>query len=93
MTSKHFGIGVVGTGWVAGAHVDNFKRVAGTEVVAVCSRSAESAKRFAAEKGLANAATFSDLKAFLKHPGLDVVVLATPHPNHPAPRHKALIAP
>lgn len=84
VAAKSFGIGIVGTGWVAGAHVDNFRRVPGTEVVAVCSRSEESARRFVAEKQLANAATFTDLKAFLMHPGLDIVVLATPHPSHPA---------
>jgi predicted dehydrogenase len=81
---KTLGIGVIGTGWVAGAHVDNFKRVAGTEMVAVCSRKLESAKRFLAEKQLEHAAPYEDLARFLAHPGLDVVVIATPHPNHPA---------
>ena len=82
--AKPLGIGVIGTGSVAGAHVDNFKRVAGTEIVAVCSRSEEGAKRFIVDRHLEHADPYADLKAFLAHAGLDVVVIATPHPNHPA---------
>ena len=81
---RPLGIGIVGTGWVAGAHADNFKRTAGTRLVAVCSRSDEGARRFIAEKALSDAAPFSSLRDFLKHPELDVVVIATPHPDHPA---------
>ena len=81
---KALGSGIVGTGWVAGAHVDNFKKVAGTEIVAVCSRSLERAKQFVADRQLQHAAPYADLKRFLGHAGLDVVVIATPHPSHPA---------
>jgi predicted dehydrogenase len=80
---KALGIGVIGTGWVAGAHVDNFKRVPGAEVVAVCSRSEESARKFIAAKQLEHAAAYAELRRFLAHAGLDVVVIATPHVNHP----------
>ena len=61
-TAKTLGVGVLGTGWVAGAHVDNFKKVAGTEVVAVCSRREESARKFIADKALQHAAAYTDLK-------------------------------
>lgn len=81
---KPLGIGIIGTGWVAGAHADHWKKVAGAEIVAVCSRREESARSFVADKQLAHAAPYADLKRFLAHAGLDVVVLATPHPNHPA---------
>ena len=81
---KSLGIGVIGTGWVAGAHVDHWRKVAGCEIVAVCSRREENAKKFIADKKLDHAAGYADLKRFLGHSGLDVVVLATPHPNHPA---------
>jgi len=83
-SAKSVGIGIVGTGWVAGAHVDHFTRIPGVEVVAVCSRQMESARRFIAGRKLAHAVAYADLKQFLKHSGLDAVVLATPHPNHPA---------
>jgi predicted dehydrogenase len=81
---KPLGIGIIGTGWVAGSHVDNFKRTSGTRLVAVCSRKLESARRFIAEKSLVDATPFEDVKKLLKHKGLDVVVIATPHPDHPA---------
>jgi predicted dehydrogenase len=84
VAERPLGIGVVGTGWVAGAHADNFRRTAGTRVVAVCSRFEANARRFIAEKGLADAAPFDDLKKFLAVKELDVVVLATPHDRHPA---------
>lgn len=78
------GIGFVGTGWVAGAHIDAFKGIAGCEIVALCSRKKSRAEERIAHLGLAQAAAFSDLDKFLAHPGLDVVVVCTPHPNHPA---------
>jgi len=81
---KRFGMGVIGTGWMAGAHIDNFKQIDGCEVVAVCSRKLASAEAKIAAHGLAGAAPYVDLKKFLKHDGLDIVVICTPHPNHPA---------
>jgi predicted dehydrogenase len=31
-------VGLVGLGWVAGAHIDTFKSIKGARVTAVCSR-------------------------------------------------------
>jgi predicted dehydrogenase len=81
--ARGLGIGVVGTGWVAGAHLDTFKQIAGCKVVAVCSRDVRKAAEKIERHGVA-AQPYGDLKKFLKHPGLDVVVICTPHPNHPA---------
>ena len=38
MTVNHLNVGIVGLGWVAGAHIDAFKAVTGADVTAVCSR-------------------------------------------------------
>ena len=81
---KSFGVGIVGTGWVAGAHIDTFKKIPGCEVVAVTSRELDRAKKKIKEHKLDNATPYDDLKRFLKHDGLDIVVICTPHPNHPA---------
>ncbi len=81
---KTLGIGVIGTGWVAGAHIDTFKKIDGCEIVAVCSRKLASAEAKIAAHGLTGATPYGDQKKFLKHDGLDVVVICTPHPNHPA---------
>jgi predicted dehydrogenase len=83
-TIESFGVGIIGTGWVAGAHIDNFKRIAGCQVVAILSRDKAKARAKAAEHGVRAAAAYDDLEAFLSHPGLDIVVVCTPHPSHPA---------
>jgi predicted dehydrogenase len=83
MTST-LGVGIVGTGWVAGAHIDNFARIAGCAIVAVCSRNkARAAAKIASHK-LRDATPYDNLGRFLDHPGLAIVVVCTPHPNHPA---------
>lgn len=81
---KELGVGVIGTGWVAGAHIDNFKAIKGCKVVALCSRDLERARAKARAHGVPDAEAYDDLGDFLKHPGLDIVVICTPHPKHPA---------
>ena len=81
---RTLGVGIIGTGWVAGAHVDNFRQIAGCEIVAICSRSKQRAAAKIAELGLTGAEAYGRLDAFLAHDGLDIVVICTPHPNHPA---------
>lgn len=83
-TTETLGVGIIGTGWVAGAHIDNFKKIAGCDVVAITSRSKAKARAKADEHGARAATAYDDLDAFLRHPGLDIVVVCTPHPNHPA---------
>src|SRR5947207_1669340 len=83
-TTDNLGVGILGTGWVAGAHIDNFKKVPGCDVVAINSRDKARARAKAAEHGVRAAAAYDDLGEFLAHPGLDIVVICTPHPNHPA---------
>lgn len=84
MAKKTLGIGIIGTGWVAGAHVDNFKQIPGCHIVAVSSRKRTRALEFICQKELADAAGYDRVADLLKHDGLDVVVICTPHPNHPA---------
>lgn len=81
--AKHLGIGVIGTGWVAGAHIDTFSHIADCSVVAVCSRDRQKAAAKIARHKL-TAQPYDSVAEFLKHPGLDVAVICTPHPNHPA---------
>lgn len=84
MAKKILGVGFIGTGWVAGSHIDNFKQIAGCRIVAVCSRLKARAQEKIAAHGLEHASAYDDLSAFLKEDGLDIVVICTPHPNHPA---------
>jgi predicted dehydrogenase len=82
--SKTLKVGVIGTGWVAGAHIDNFGKLDGCQVAAICSRSKARAERKIAEHHLPHAVAYDSLKAFLAHDGLDIVVIATVHAEHPA---------
>lgn len=49
---KELGVGIVGTGWVAAEHIKAFKNNPRTRVVALCSRTTESARAKAAECGI-----------------------------------------
>lgn len=69
--------GVAGTGGMAAAFLDDFAHVPGAELVAVGSRTLERAREFAAERG-GVAMTYADVVAA----DLDVLYIATPHPQH-----------
>src|ERR671910_363657 len=69
--------GIAGTGGMAAAFLDDFAHVPGAELVAVGSRTLERAQAFAATWGGA-AMTYADLVAA----DLDVLYIATPHPQH-----------
>lgn len=62
--------------------VQDFPHVPGAELVAVASRSAERAKAFAADHGITRA--HDSYRAILDDDGVDVVYIATPHPQHRA---------
>lgn len=74
--------GIVGPGRIAGKVVGDFPHVPGAEVVAVASRSIDRAEAFAAEHGITRAhGAYRDL---LDDPDVDVLYVATPHPQHRA---------
>jgi predicted dehydrogenase len=74
-------IGIVGLGWVAGAHIETFKHVAGARVTAICSRRRHSPEALQATYGLPLRA-YTDFEAMLADPDIDVVDICTPHPFH-----------
>lgn len=75
-------VGLVGLGWVAGAHIETFKNVEGANVTAVCSRrdldEAELEKQFGIPLKV-----YQDYDEMLKDPSLDIIDICTPHPFHP----------
>jgi predicted dehydrogenase len=79
--TTRFGILIHGAGWVASQHAAAFSNNPHAEVVAVSSRSKNSADKLVAEHQL-NAATFDNLDAALAHPGVDVVCICTPQHVH-----------
>jgi predicted dehydrogenase len=82
--------GVVGPGRIASKVVRDFAHVPGAEVVAVASRSAERAKAFATEHGIAR--VHDSYRTILDDDGVDVLYIATPHPQHRAVTLAALRA-
>lgn len=69
---------VAGTGSMAEAFLPDFAHVPGSEVVAIGSRSAERAGEFAARHGVPLGVSYADLL----DTDVDVIYLATPHPQH-----------
>ncbi len=74
--------GVVGPGRIASKVVQDFPHVPGAQAVAVASRSAERAQAFAAAHGLPRA--HGSYRAIVDDPDVDVLYIATPHPQHRA---------
>ena len=78
---SHLNVGIVGLGWVAGAHIDAFKAVTGADVAAVCSRRTHDDGELSARFGTP-LRSFVDYEAMLADPGIHVVDICTPHPFH-----------
>lgn len=75
-------IGIVGLGWVAGAHIETFKHVTGARVTAVCSRRKQKPSELQAKYGIP-LKVYSDYDLMLADPEIDVIDICTPHPFHP----------
>lgn len=79
---EKFGVGIVGTGWVSGEYIRAFEADPRTEVRALVSREKDRAHAKAEEFGLTRARAYEHLERMLDDPGIQIVVLATPHPLH-----------
>jgi predicted dehydrogenase len=73
--------GVVGPGRIARKVAADFPHVPSASLTAVASRSKERAQAFADEFGLTSV---HDYRTILEDPDVDVLYLATPHPQHRA---------
>jgi predicted dehydrogenase len=82
--------GVVGPGRIASKVVGDAPLVPNAEFVAVASRSAERAAAFAAEHDIPRA--YDSYQAILDDDGVDVLYIATTHPQHRAIALAALAA-
>jgi predicted dehydrogenase len=74
--------GIIGPGRIASRVIKDIPYVAGAEAVAVASRSTERAQGFASEHGLRRAC--GSYHEILNDEDVDVVYIATPHPQHHA---------
>lgn len=71
--------GILATGGIAGAFASDL-RTAGLDLVAVGSRSQESADAFAARFDIAHA--HPSYEALVSDPDIDIIYVSTPHPMH-----------
>ena len=74
--------GILGPGRIAIKFAAGLRAAAGARLVAVGSRSAERAERFAAEHGAARA--HAGYEALAADPDVHAIYVATPHPQHAA---------
>ncbi|MGQ9530474.1 MAG: Gfo/Idh/MocA family protein [Candidatus Bathycorpusculaceae bacterium] len=74
------GVAVVGVGFVGGqAHVPSFKKIEGSELIALCARTEKRVKPLAEKYGVPYTLDYDKL---LENPKLDAVVLSVPTPLH-----------
>ncbi len=71
---------VIGTNWITGALIDAGRTVDGFEVVAACSRSAETGRAFADRHGIARLHT--SVADLANDPDVDAVYIASPNSLH-----------
>jgi UDP-N-acetyl-2-amino-2-deoxyglucuronate dehydrogenase len=77
-----YGFGIVGCGMIAGFHAQAIEAMKDGYLACVFSRSKTNADRVAR---VHNCSSYQDYKAFLAHPGLDIVAIATPSGAHLEP--------
>lgn len=76
------GWGILGTGWIAERFCTALRASTTQRIAAVASRSQQRAEEFGAAMGAER--SHGSLDAMLADPAVDVVYVATPHPNHHA---------
>jgi predicted dehydrogenase len=74
-------VGVVGLGWVAGAHIAAFNQIPGARVTAVCSRRELDETQLATQYG-APLKAYRAYEDMLRDPSIHVIDICTPHPLH-----------
>jgi predicted dehydrogenase len=81
MSVKPLQVGIIGIGLYATvAHVPQLRATGMAEVIAVSRRNAERLEFIRQQLGIPYA--YTDWRELLKHPGLDAVVISTPHHVH-----------
>lgn len=81
MSSQKIGVGIIGAGgWAKYGHIPALRTLDDFEIVAVSSRRQETADKLAAELGIAHG--LGDYQALVEHPGVELVVIPAPAPEH-----------
>lgn len=75
-------IGIIGTGWIAEAHIESYKRMKDVKVVAMADLIPGKAEKFAARYGIEGCRFYPDHKSLLDNEELDAVSICTYNTQH-----------
>ena len=90
--SEKVRVGFIGSGGIAGTHINYLKLVPGVEIVALSDVSQEAMDKRIKEYNLVDVKTFTDYKPLLKMKDVDAVSVCTPNFLHYRPTVDALRA-
>lgn len=77
------GVAIHGAGWVSGEHIKSYMKNPAAKVVAICSRTRESAEARAREAGLTDVKIVTNYSELLRDPDVQAISLCTPPNLHP----------
>lgn len=81
-TSKKVKIGIIGTGWIAEAHVANYLRCPDVEIVAAADLVPGKAEKFCKTNGIDGIRLYPDHKSLIDNEELDAVSVCTYNRTH-----------
>lgn len=81
-TSKKLKVGIIGTGWIAEAHVESYKNMPDVEIVAGADLIPGKAEAFFKRLGIENVQVFESHKEMLNSVELDAVSVCTYNATH-----------
>ena len=80
---KELKVGIIGLGWVAGAHIQTYKAVDGMTVAAVCDVRDLTREEVQTTHGI-TPEIYSDYREMLQNPDIDIIDICTPNRHHAA---------
>ena len=81
-TAKKVKVGIIGTGWIAEAHVANYLRCPDVEIVAAADLVPGKAEKFCKDNGIEGVRCYPDHKSMLDAEQLDAVSVCTYNRTH-----------
>lgn len=81
-TAKKVKIGIIGTGWIAGAHVENYLKCPDVEIVAAADLIEGKAEKFFKDRGIEGVRYYRSHKEMLDAEELDAVSVCTYNRTH-----------
>jgi len=81
-TGKKLKYGIIGTGWIAEAHVESLKTMPDVEIVAAADLIPGKAEKFMKKYGIPNVRCYPDHKSMLEAEDLDAVSVCTYNMTH-----------